>query len=227
LDPQKYYKDLRNLFQKNSVPEQIGPMKSYMKNHFDYFGIKSPSRKLLLKEFVRENGVPEGEELKQIVLLLWEDSHRELQYAAMEILGKRLRKMDVTYLPFLEKLLLSKSWWDTVDWIAARACGMFFQKYPEQIIPVTERWNHSDNIWLQRTSILFQLKYKEKTDFELLKKYILFAPESKEFFIRKGAGWALREYAKTNPVAVAEFVEHNKSVLSNLTIREALKHIGK
>ncbi|MFT5168218.1 MAG: 3-methyladenine DNA glycosylase AlkD [Saprospiraceae bacterium] len=225
MSPKIYYKKLLHLFQENSVPEQIAPMESYMKNHFDYFGIKSPARKLLLKDFVKENGIPEGEELQQIVALLWEDPHREMQYAAMEILDKRLRKMDISFLPFLEKLILKKSWWDTVDWIAAKACGIFFQKYPEQILPITETWNHSENIWLQRSSILFQLKYKEQTDFDLLKKYVLYGADSKEFFIRKGAGWALREYAKSNPTAVAAFVMENKTVLSNLTIREALKHI--
>lgn len=219
-----YYNKLLHLFQENSVPEQIAPMKSYMKNHFEFLGIKSPERKVLLRKFVKENGIPEGETLKEVIALMWKDPHREMQYAAMEILEKRLQKMDASFLPFLEKLILEKSWWDTIDWIAAKACGMYFLKYPEKILPITKTWNQSDNIWLQRTSILFQLKYKEKTDFDLLKKYILNSADSKEFFIRKGAGWALREYAKTNSVAVSAFVEKNKAVLSNLTIREALKH---
>lgn len=221
-----YYKKLLQLFQKNSVPGHIAPMKSYMKNQFGFLGIKSPERKALLREFIKENGVPEGEELKEVITLMWDDPYREMQYAAMGILEKWLRKMEASFLPFLEKLIMEKSWWDTVDWIAAKACGMYFLKYPEKILPVTKTWNQSDNIWLQRTSILFQLKYKAQTDFDLLKKYILNRADSKEFFIRKGAGWALREYAKTNPEAVADFVKKNKSVLSNLTIKEALKHIS-
>ena len=164
--------------------------------------------------------------IDQFVKLMWENPHRELQYAAMDLMGKRTRKMDDAFLPFFEELILNKSWWDTVDWLAPNGSGKLFTRYPDQILPYTQRWNLSDNIWLVRSSLLFQLKYREQTDFELLKQYILQVAESKEFFIQKGAGWALRQYAKYNPNSVATFVNTHKSKLSNLTIREALKHIG-
>jgi 3-methyladenine DNA glycosylase AlkD len=122
-------------------------------------------------------------------------------------------------------MLLNKSWWDSVDWISTLV-GIHFQRYPHLIVPITERWMSSDNRWLQRICIIFQLKYKKNTDYELLSKYILAVANSKEFFLRKAAGWALRDISRHNPTFVIDFVEKNPH-LSPLTKREALRLIGK
>ncbi|MCK5077528.1 MAG: DNA alkylation repair protein, partial [Calditrichia bacterium] len=115
----------------------------------------------------------------------------------------------------------TKSWWDTVDFIATNLVGPLFEKYSELIIPYTKKWMDSGNIWLQRTSILFQLKYKEKTDFKLIIGFIQQCSSSNEFFIQKAIGWILREYSKTDASTVIEFVKNNK--LAPLSEREALK----
>ena len=104
-------------------------------------------------------------------------------------------------------MILNKSWWDTVDYIASNLVGVHFQKYPDLMYPVTEKWMNSGNIWLQRTSLLFQLKYKKKTDVMLMTNYIQQLQGSKEFFINKAIGWILREYSKTDGDWVRDYVE--------------------
>ena len=147
-----------------------------------------------------------------------------MQYFGLETVQKALKTQSPEFIDFLEELILTKSWWDTVDWIA-KLVGIHFRQFPDLIKPVTERWMDSGNIWLQRVSMIFQLMYKEKTDAELMFGYIRRLSGSKEFFIQKGAGWALRQYSKTNPDAVLHFVENNK--VAPLTKREALKWIKK
>jgi len=223
MDPNLYVKQLELLFEENSHTDNAVRMKSYMRDQFEFYGIKSPLRKELLRQFLNKNGKPSIESLKDVVQLLWDNEHREMQYLAMDIMQKYLNKLDEPFLPFLENLILQKSWWDTVDWIAPNGFGRVFQRYPHHIKRITERWIQSDNIWLQRSSIIFQLKYRERTDHELMFDYILLRAESKEFFVRKGSGWALRQYSKYNAKAVIDFIKNHEDVLSNLTKKEGLK----
>ena len=125
----------------------------------------------------------------------------------------------------MEYCLLNKSWWDTVDCIASEWLGPYFKMFPEKIQSVTLSWNTSSNKWLQRSSIMFQKAYKKNTDTELLVKYILHCSKSKDFFIQKAIGWALREYSKTDSEWVKQFV--NKNELATLSKREALKRINR
>jgi 3-methyladenine DNA glycosylase AlkD len=135
------------------------------------------------------------------------------------------KKQGPEFIDFLEELITAKSWWDSVDWLA-KLVGIHFKRYPALILPVTERWMASGNFWLQRVCLIFQLTYRQKTDFDLMKKYILQVAPSKEFFLQKGAGWALRQYSKTNPQGVADFIETNPQ-LAPLTKREGLKWLKK
>ncbi len=223
MNPDLYVKQLELLFEASKHSNNAVRMKSYMRDQFEFYGIKSPLRKELLKQFLNNNGKPSIESLKEIVQLLWDNKHREMQYLAMDIMQKYLNKLDESFLPFLEKLILQKSWWDTVDWIAPNGFGRIFQKHPEHLKPITERWIQSDNIWLQRSSIIFQLKYREKTDFQLMFDYILLRADSKEFFVRKGSGWALRQYSKYDARTVIDFIKNHEHVLSKLTKKEGLK----
>ena len=122
-----------------------------------------------------------------------------------------------------EELITTKSWWDTVDGLAANQVGEHFQRYPELRGKCTKRWMASGNIWLQRTCLIFQLRYKKQTDFELMKSFIIPLAGSKEFFIRKAIGWALRQYSKFEPARVIDFVESQP--MSHLSKKEALKLI--
>ncbi|MCD4729326.1 MAG: DNA alkylation repair protein [Bacteroidales bacterium] len=200
-------------------------MKKYMKGQFDYFGIKSPERKVLKKEFLDLYGLPEPDQLEDIVRECWQLPQREYQYFIMEILHRLAKKAKGKRIDLYEFLVKNKSWWDTVDFIASNLAGVHFQLYPELIKPHTEKWMDSGNMWLQRTAILFQLKYKKDTDLVLLTEYIQRLQGSKEFFINKAIGWVLREYSKTDPDWVIHFVQHNE--LAKLSKREALKWLGR
>ena len=196
-------------------------MKKYMKNKFEFFGIKSPLRKEIYKIHKEKNGLLPDENFDEIVKWCWQQPQREYQYFAMEFLKRRMKKTDIQIIELYEFMLLEKSWWDTVDFIAANLLGDYFKKYPDQILPITNRWMQSGNMWLQRSCLLFQLKYKQATDIKLMTNFILELNGSKEFFINKAIGWVLREYSKTKPAFVVDFVVVNS--LSNLSQREALK----
>lgn len=224
MSPSAYFKIVRDTFRESGNPEVARMQMWYMRHQFDYFGLKMPQWMPLTKAIHKEHGLPEGEDLKVLARLCFEDDHREMQYFALETVQKKLKEQAPEFIDFLEELILTKSWWDTVDWIAKLA-GMHFRHFPELISPVTERWMDSGNIWLQRVCLIFQLTYKEKTDAALMFGYIRRLSDSKEFFIRKGAGWALRQYSKTAPGAVKEFVATSR--LAPLTKREALKWLKK
>ncbi|WP_205516997.1 DNA alkylation repair protein [Paenibacillus sp. SYP-B3998] len=198
-------------------------MEAYMRNQFPFLGIKNPERVALTKQFWKEHGFPKADEGVQIAQELWQLPEREFAYTAMMILVKLRKELEKSHLEVLEGFVVTKSWWDTVDIIADHLIGYYLQQFPELIPASVEKWLVSDNMWLQRTAILFQLKYKQKTDVPLLFDCIRRMADSKEFFIRKAIGWALREYSKTDAEAVRAFVATTE--LSPLSVREALKAI--
>lgn len=142
-----------------------------------------------------------------------------------DLLANRTKDLNANFLNTIEILIQQKSWWDTVDFLAPKIGGKLLLRFPEAILPHTQAWIESDNMWLQRSAILFQLDYKNKTDAELLFRYIRRRADSKEFFVQKAAGWALREYGKTNPGAVQQFID--ATALPKLTVREGLRRILK
>jgi 3-methyladenine DNA glycosylase AlkD len=200
-------------------------MQKYLKNKFDFFGIKAPLRREISKFFMEKDHLPKMSEATEIVIELWDQPQRELQYLAIELLRKYGRKSPPDWIILYEKLITTKSWWDTVDGLAAWHVGDHFLKYPDLMPEYTSSWMNSGNIWLQRTCLLFQLMYKEKTDFQLLNSFIISLAGSKEFFIKKAIGWSLRQYAKSNPEVVLDFV--NKQPLAPLSYREAVRTICK
>lgn len=192
-----------------------------MKDLFDFYGISSPKRKELCKEHWKDHGYFLNDKTAEVIKWCWQAPQREYQYFGMELLDKQAAKTIDDNIGLYEYMILNKSWWDTVDFIAAKLVGTFFTRHPEKIENYTTRWIKSENMWLQRTCLLFQLKYKANTDTLLLEKFISQLSESKEFFIRKAIGWALREYSKRDPKFVLQFIKkHN---LSGLSEREAIK----
>lgn len=220
MSPTAYYQLVRDLFREKGNPDMAQTQMWYLRNQFEFFGLKMPQWMALTKEIHKEHGFPEGEDLKTLARLCFEDDHREMHYFALETVQRALKTQPSEFIEFLEELILSRSWWDTVDWVN-KLVGLHFLRFPELTRPVTERWMASGNIWLQRVSMIFQLTYKDKTDAALLFDYVRRLAGSKEFFIQKGAGWALRQYSKTNPEAVRQFVE--STPLAPLTRREALR----
>lgn len=221
----KYVEELEKIFREKSNPELSPAMEKYMKDKFKFLGIKTPDRKLIFREFIKKYGYPKRENLNKTVMEIWNLPEREFQYIALEILEKQIKKSELNDIELFEKLIVSKSWWDTVDTISTRLTGEYMKKFPEQIEAYTKKWLKSDNIWLKRMAILFQLKYYKNTNTALLKECVNSCSGTNEFFLNKAIGWALREYAKTNKDWVLDFVENNH--LSNLSKREALKHLSK
>jgi 3-methyladenine DNA glycosylase AlkD len=194
-----------------------------MKNHFDFYGLTSPERRKLQAPFFIKEYLPEKEEAFNIIQELWEKPQRELHYFAQEFAFKYQKQVAITDIELYEYLIKTNSWWDTVDYIAANLVGNYFKIFPDQHEKIVNKWMQSGNMWLQRTCLIFQLKYKKETDTLILSKNIVNLLGSKEFFINKAIGWALREYSKTNVVWVVDFVEKYKNQLANLSKREALR----
>ncbi|NWQ40892.1 DNA alkylation repair protein [Bacillus sp. EB106-08-02-XG196] len=214
---------LTALLEEHRNADNAGPMKKYMKDHFPFLGIKSPLRKELEKQFFKETGILKEEFNKDFVEGLWEKDEREYHYTAITYMGKFIKKLPRDVISFFETLIITKSWWDSVDSIAPLV-GELARKYPELVEETINQWSVHDNLWLRRASILFQLKYKNETNEALLYEYMVKNAESKEFFIQKAIGWALREYSKTNPESVKAFIEGNQ--LAPLSIREGSKYLS-
>lgn len=222
LSPNDYYHLVRDTFHSHGKPDVAQGQMAYMRHQFEYFGLKMPAWMELTKEIIKNQGIPDGQALRDLARLCFEDEHREMQYFALECVQKMQKKQPAGFIDFLEELICTKSWWDTVDWIA-KLVGIHFRSHPELIRPVTERWMTSGHLWLQRVCLIFQLMYKEKTDAGLLFAYIRQVAGSKEFFLQKGAGWALRQYSKTNPEAVRQFLA--ETAVAPLTRREGMKYL--
>ncbi|MGZ9784567.1 DNA alkylation repair protein [Bacillus mycoides] len=218
-----FVKALQQQFIAHQNPEKAEPMAHYMKNHFPFLGIQTPERRKLLREVIQVHKLPDKEDFQTVIRELWDLPEREFQAAALDLLQKYKKHLDKTHIPFLEELIITKSWWDSVDGIVPTSLGSIFLKHPEAIQTYIPKWIASENIWLQRSAILFQLKYKEQMDEKLLFSIIGQLKSSKEFFIQKAIGWVLREYAKTSPDAVWEYVQNHE--LAPLSKREAIKHI--
>lgn len=214
---------LKKRFEARRNTEYAGKMKSYLRNQFEFIGLNAGTRREIQRELLRDKGFPGKDDLLMIVRELWTLPEREYQHCAAEWMGRYIKKADRDIIRLIEYLISTKSWWDTVDYIAINLAGTVFRKYPDLIIPVTSRWMDSGNIWLQRSCILFQLKYKKDTDLELVYSFIDRLSGSKEFFIKKAIGWFLREYSKLDPMEVKRFVESRK--LQPLSVREAMKYV--
>lgn len=201
-------------------PARAEQQMAYMRGQFEYCGLGADKWYPMAKQIFAEHGIYTGAPLKKFVAACYDQPYREIQYAGIEMMQRSLGDQKSDWIKTLEKCIVTNSWWDTVDWLS-KLVGMHFQKYPELQHPYAEKWISSNNIWLQRAAIIHQLFYKDKTDEKLLFDLIRRRADSKEFFIRKACGWALRQYSKTNPKAVKSFVE--KNTLSNLTVKEALR----
>jgi 3-methyladenine DNA glycosylase AlkD len=224
---QTYLKTLQSEFEIHSNPKIAAQQKAYMRNQFEYFGIKTPQRREIQKPFLSKEFLPKKSELTEIVKILWQKPQRDYQHFAQELVFKYKKELEKKDIELFEFMIMNKSWWDTIDFIAPKLVNQYFKAFPEERDIYIRKWLDSENIWLQRSAILFQLKDKEKIDTHLLTSIIqsLISSEtaSKEFFINKAIGWILREYSRTNPNWVIDFVEKNESQLSNLSKREALR----
>ncbi|MDE0705982.1 MAG: DNA alkylation repair protein, partial [Rhodospirillaceae bacterium] len=175
----------------------------------------------------RAHPLPDAGAWEAALLDLWRRAvHREERYAAIELLLFRRYShwLEPARLAMVEELVVTGAWWDYVDAIAGRGVGAMLAAHPHRMKAVLREWAKDDDIWKRRTAILAQLRAKDETDTALLADAIRPSIGDPEFFLRKGIGWALREYSKTDPAWVLAFVEAHPE-LSVLSRREALKHL--
>lgn len=217
-----YYRELDARLEAIAVEENSVPMRKYMKNHFEFYGIKSPFRKKVVAEFKKERGLLPPEEIEEFVYLCWDNPYRELHYSCMELIAKE-KTPKPERIELYKWMVLHRSWWDSVDFIAPTLMGSLFYKNPSLILDYTKQFVHSQELWLQRSALIFQLKYKTETDLNLLFHYCEILAQHPDFFIRKAIGWSLRQAGKFYPNEVRDFVKNTS--LSNLSVREALKYL--
>jgi 3-methyladenine DNA glycosylase AlkD len=215
------YKDLFIDLEKNENTERAIPMSNYMKNNFAFLGIQKPKLNEIIKPYIKEC---KNEKVDwNFVSLCWDKPYREAQYTAVEYLLYIAKTLTDKDLAKLKKIIVVKSWWDSIDEMS-QIVGNIVSRH-NHLEKVMLAWSKDKNIWLRRVAILFQLKYKEKTNQDLLSQIILNNFETTEFFINKAIGWSLREYSKTNKVWVKNFINKHKNQLHKLSIREGSKYI--
>ena len=203
-------------------PDRAPAMRAYMRDQFPFLGIAAPAQQSLVRAALKGLPAPTEDELTTIALACWERPEREYQYAACFVLRRYVKRCSAGFLPTARTLITTKSWWDTVDALAAHTVGPLVAAHPA-LVTVMDEWIVDDNLWVARTALLHQLRYGAATDEERLFAYCTRQAGHPDFFIRKAIGWALREYARTNPDAVRDFVA--RIPLSPLSTREALKHL--
>ena len=222
MDYEKLYAEMLNY--RNE--EQAEKMSAYMLNKFKHIGIRTPERRKIFRAFFKEYKKEQEKSEKidwDFINNCWKNEYRELQYSALDYLQAMKNILTDKDIPKLKTLALSKSWWDTIDCLDM-IIGEIALKYPK-VNDTIIKWNVDENIWLRRIAIDHQLLRKEKTNVELLEKIIKNNFGQTEFFINKAIGWALRDYSKTNPKWVRDFIEKNKDKMAKLSIKEGSKYI--
>ena len=205
-------------------PVKASQMAAYMKHHFEFLGVTAPNRKVAEQAFIAVGEQASSAELLAAADACWAQTEREFQYVGTDLLVRWVHSISSADLPRVEELIRSRSWWDTIDPLAANVVGPMVAS-DASLGATMDRWIDDDDIWIARTALLHQLTFRELTDTDRLFGYVDRRCADTEFFLRKAAGWALRQYAKTDPDAVSEFVADRGDRLSGLTRREALKHL--
>ena len=217
--------DFNKLFEEmiqHKNEEQAQKMSKYMLNKFEYIGIKTPERRQIFKNFFKE--YKNEEKINwEFVNKCWENEYREFQYVAADYLKNMKDKLTIDDIPKLKRLILKKSWWDTIDNLDMTIGALALKD--SNVNKILLEWSLDENIWLRRIAIDHQLLRKEKTNTELLEKILKNNLGQAEFFINKAIGWALRDYSKTNPEWVKNFIEENKEKMAKLSIKEASKYL--
>jgi 3-methyladenine DNA glycosylase AlkD len=207
-------------------PERAGRAAAYMRDQFPFLGIPAPTQRALGRTVVAGLPAPTEEDLRAVALACWELDEREYQYFACDWLRTHVKVPGPGFLTTIGTLITTKSWWDTVDPLATRVAGGLVRRHP-QLVTEMDAWSVAENLWLVRTAILHQLHYGPDTDTDRLFGYCTRQAGHRDFFVRKAIGWALRQYARTDPAAVSGYVAGNRDGLSPLSVREATKHLDR
>jgi 3-methyladenine DNA glycosylase AlkD len=220
---------VRREFRTCADPDKAPQMQAYMKSSMPYYGVNAPMQRDIWRRVFRARVLTDKASWQATVLALWRTARfREERYAALALTGERpyapYQTLDT--LPMYEELIVTGAWWDYVDLIAGKRIGDLLKRHPRDMKPLLRAWSRGGDLWKRRTAILAQLGFKAATDRRLLYDCIEPNIEDGEFFIRKAIGWALRQYAWTDPIEVRRYVNANRERLSSLSVREALKNVG-
>ena len=207
-------------------PQNVAAMRKYMRNQFEFYGIKTPLRRSIMQATLVAHPIV-LDTLEETLFKLYEQPQREAQYVATDLLSlyARQHQLEAAHASLIEHLVRTKSWWDTVDPLAVKVVGPLFAQHTALRDDLLPNWRQSDSMWIRRTVLIHQLSYKQQTDEALLRAIIEEQLGSQEFFIQKAIGWALREYSYTNPDYVLDLCD--TLPLSSLSRREALKGINR
>lgn len=216
--------DLVQAFDERADPDKAPGMSAYVKGHFEFIGVSAAERRQASKPIIAVAKTMDPDELLELAETLWAEPEREFHYVGMDALRAGAKNLRADDLEAVADFICATPWWDTVDSLAIHTVGTLVANH--DLGAVMDEWIESPDIWLARSAILHQLMYKDETDSERLFSYCRSQAENTEFFIRKAIGWALRQYARTDPEAVQAFVMAHDDVLSGLSKREALKHLG-
>jgi 3-methyladenine DNA glycosylase AlkD len=206
-------------------PEKAAPMAAYMKTDQPFYGVPKPGRSGIFNEMIDRFAPGDRDDYRTAVLALWGQPHREEQYLAIGYAKAVPRYITLSSVPLYRRLVVEGAWWDFVDDIATSLVGCVLRNQRNPMTPKIRAWIDDRDLWLRRTAIIGQLGHKEATDESLLFDACVARLGEQEFFIRKAIGWALRDYAKTNPAAVRSFVLDHREEMSGLSLREATKHL--
>ncbi len=199
-----------------------------MKSEMPYAGVAMPAVRTIARETLGELRFDDATRWRATVQTIWRGAkYREERYCAIALARMPAHRIHRTLdaLPLFEEMIVTGAWWDFVDEIAGRLVGELLERYPRPMRSVLSKWSRDDDMWKRRSAILAQLGFKQATDARALFQWIEPSLASKEFFLRKAIGWALREYSKTNPEAVRKYVAERATELSPLSQREALRVI--
>ncbi|MFJ5533224.1 DNA alkylation repair protein [Streptomyces sp. NPDC093261] len=205
-------------------PQRAVPMRAYMKDVAPFLGLTTPVRRALAGTVLAGTPRPDEADCTALALRCWALPEREYHYFAVDYLRRHVRQLSSGFLPVTRHLVSTDPWWDTVDALAAHVVGGLVTANP-RLRGAMDAWIEDDEPWIARTALLHQLRHKEATDTSRLFAYCVRRSADPDFFIRKAIGWALREYAKTDPDAVRQFVAREATRLSPLSVREALKNL--
>lgn len=219
---------VRAVLKKAADAKKAPQMQAYMKSAMRFRGVSSPVQKRLWREIFPAYPLASATAWRQVALSLWrEAAFREERYAAIALtdLPQYRAYRTRSALPMLEEMIVTGAWWDLVDPLATHHLGDVLQSDQRRVSPLMRRWAADPDMWKRRAAILCQLRFTRDTDIDLL--YACIEPNlaHTDFFIRKAIGWALRQYAWTDPREVQRYVKANRDRLSGLSTREALKNI--
>ncbi|HEV2484864.1 MAG TPA: DNA alkylation repair protein [Terracidiphilus sp.] len=221
---------LRKALKQAADPAKAPAMQAYMKSAMPYHGVPTPLLRKLCKAIFADVQYATASHWQAQVLEIWRNARfREERYAAIGLAGhKRFHSFQTpAAVKMYEEMIVTGAWWDYVDSIASHRIGQILRDYPAPMRRKMLTWSKSPDMWKRRTSIICQLGFKAETDLDLLYACIEPSLDSKEFFLQKAIGWALRQHAWTDAAEVRKYVERNRACLSALSIREALKNMGK